>query len=106
MGNNSQEGNRRVHLAQEEDAQSDQGARENADPERGVSLMFNRTLLKTIIDQEPPQRKTLFRTLFEVKGKVCKVIVDSSSNENITSIEMVEKLGFNKLPHPNPYKVS
>ena len=48
MGHNNEEGDRRVHLAQEEDAQSDQGVRGNVDPERGESLMFNRTLLKTI----------------------------------------------------------
>ena len=63
MGNNNQEGNRRVHLAQEEDAQSDQVARGNADPKRGESLMFNITLLNTITKKEAPQRKTLFRTL-------------------------------------------
>ena len=96
----------RVHLAQEEFAQSDQGARGNSDPERGESLMFNRTLLKTVTKKEPPQRKTLFRTLCKARGKVCKVIVDSSSTNNIASIEIVEKLGLKKLPHPNPYKVS
>ena len=93
-------------MVQEEDAQSDQGARGNADLERGESLMFNRTLLKTVTKKEPPQRKTLFRTLYKVKGKVCKVIIDSSSTDNIASVEMVENLGLKKLPHPNPYKVS
>ena len=88
-------------MAQEEDAQSDQGARGNADPKRGESLMFNRTLLKTVTKQEPPQRKTLFKTLYKVRGKVYKVIVDSSSTDSIASIEMVEKLGLKKLPHPN-----
>ena len=96
----------RIHFAKEEDAQSDQGARGNADLERGESLMFNRTLLKIFIEKEPPQRKTLFRTLYKVRGKVCKVIVDSDSTNNIASVEMVEKLGLKKLPHPNPYKVS
>ena len=61
-------------MAQEEDAQSDQGARGNADPERRESLMFNRTLLKTVTEKEPPQRKTLFRTLYKVRGKVCKLL--------------------------------
>ena len=93
-------------MAQEEDAQSDQGARGNADLERGESLMFNKTLLKTIIEQEPPQRKTLFRTLCKVRGKVYKVIVDFGSTDNIASVEMVENLGLKKLPHPNPYQVS
>ena len=106
MGTNIQEGNRRVHLAQEEDAQSDQGARGNADPERGESLMLNRTLLKTVTEQEPPQRNIFFGALYKVRGKIYKVIVDSSSTDNIALVEMVEKLGLKKLPHPNPYKVS
>ena len=93
-------------MAQEEDAQSDQGVRGNVDKERRESLLFNRTLLKTVTEQEPPQRKTLFRTLCKVRGKVYKVIVDSGSTNNIASVEMVEKLVLKKLPHPNPYKVS
>ena len=93
-------------MAQGEDAQSDQGERGNVDLERGESLVFNRTLLKTITEQEPPQRNTLFRTLCKVRGRVCKVIVDSNSTDNIASVEMVEKLVLKKLPHPNPYKVS
>ena len=93
-------------MAEEEDVQSDQWARGNANPEREESLTFNRTLVKTVTEQEPPQRKTLFRTLCKVRGKVYKVIVDSNSTNNIASVEMVEKLGLKKLPHPNPYKVS
>ena len=93
-------------MAQEEDAQSDQGVRGNADPERGESLMFNRTLLKTVTEQEPSQRNTFFGTLCKVRGKVYKVIVNSDSTDNIASVEMLEKLGLKKLPHPNPYKVS
>ena len=50
MGGNNQEGDRRIHLAQEEDAQSDQGVRGNVDLERGESLMFNRTLLKIVVE--------------------------------------------------------
>ena len=68
--------------------------------------MFNRTLLKTVTQQELPQRNTSFKTLYKVRGKVCKVIVDSSSTDNIALVEMVKKLGLKKLTHPNPYKVS
>ena len=93
-------------MAQEEDAQSDQGARGNVDLDRGESLMFNRTLLKTVTEQEPPQRNKFFRTLCKVRGKVYKVIVDFSLTDNIASVEMVEKLELKKFPHPNPYKVS
>ena len=57
MGSNSQDGEKRIHLAQEEDAQSEQGARGNADLERGESLMFNRSLLKVVTKQESPQER-------------------------------------------------
>lgn len=34
------------------------------------------------------------------------MIIDSSSTNNLVSLEMVEKLGLEKLVHPTPYKVS
>lgn len=67
--------------------------------------MFQRTLLKVPTTKEPPQRKTLFRTTCKVSGKVCRVIMDSGSMNNLAPTEMVNKLGLKKLPHPYPYKV-
>ena len=55
---------------------------------------------------EPQQRKSLFRTTCKVKGKVCKLIVDSSSTNNLDSMELVDKLKLQKTPHPSPYKAS
>ena len=52
------------------------------------------------------QRNSLFRTTCKTKGKVCKVIVDSGSTDNLVSTDMVEKLEMNTTTHPNPYKVS
>ena len=34
------------------------------------------------------------------------MVIDSGSADNLVSIEMVEKLGFNMVKHPTPYKVS
>ncbi|XP_059070715.1 uncharacterized protein LOC131860330 [Cryptomeria japonica] len=105
----SQQGERRVQLAQEDDHQSTTSylaaSSRLADPVIGECIMFNRSLL-TPISKEPPQRKSLFWTTCLVNGKVCKVIVDSGSTENLVSTEMIEKLGLKKIPHPNPYKVS
>lgn len=39
-------------------------------------------------------------------GKVCKVIVDSGSADNIIVEEVVKKLNLTKVPHNNPYKVT
>ena len=41
-----------------------------------------------------------------MKGKLCKVIIDSGSTDNIISVEAVNKLGLERLPHSCPYKVS
>lgn len=70
----------------------------------GENLMMRITLLKVPQHKEPPQRKTLFKTICKAHGKICKVIVDSSSTKNLVSVEMVEKLKLKKLPHANPYK--
>lgn len=107
---NTSGGDRRVQLTQEEDCQSMTSYHTTTyrpvDPEQGVSLMFNRTLLQLLCPKEPPQIKNLFRTHCKVLGMICKVIVDSSSIENLVSNTMIDKLGLKKIPHPNPYRVS
>ena len=50
------------------------------------------------------QRHSIFRTKCKCKNKVCKVIVDSGSFENIISVEMVEKLNLPRVPHDLPYR--
>jgi hypothetical protein len=52
------------------------------------------------------QRNSLFRTTCKTKDKVCKVIVDSGSIDNLISTDLVEKLELEKTDHPSPYKVS
>ena len=75
--------------------------------ETGESLMMNKVLLKPEKEQAKlSQRKSLFRTTCKVKGKCCKMVIDSGSAENIVSIDMVEKLRLKKTKHPVPYKVS
>ena len=76
-------------------------------PEKGESLVLNKVLLKLAKKiVEPPQRKTLFRTVCKVQGKCCQMIVDSGSTDNFVSTEVVEKLKLKTLKHPTPYKVS
>jgi hypothetical protein len=40
-----------------------------------------------------------------VNKKVCDVIIDSGSSENIISKNMVAKLGLKTERHPSPYKI-
>lgn len=42
----------------------------------------------------------------KARDKCCKLIIDNGSTDNLVSIEMVDKLGLKKIPHPTPYRVS
>jgi hypothetical protein len=80
---------------------------EAEDAEGGRSLMMRKVLLKPEKEPENPvQRDSLFRTACKTKDRVCKVIVDSGSTDNLVSTEMVEKLELETVTHPSPYKVS
>jgi hypothetical protein len=69
--------------------------------------MMRKILLKPEKEAENPvQRNSLFRTACKTKDRVCKVIVDSGSTDNLVSTEMVEKLELETVAHPSPYKVS
>jgi hypothetical protein len=52
------------------------------------------------------QRTRLFWTACKTKDRVCKVIVDSGSMDNLISTEIVEKLELKMTDHPSPYRVS
>jgi len=76
-------------------------------PQTGESLLLKKVLLKSEKEVvEPAKRKALFKTMCKVKGKCCKVIIDSRSTDNLESTELVKKLNLNKVKHPTPYKVS
>lgn len=70
----------------------------------GLSLVVQRLLYapKQEIDS---QRHNIFRTKCTVNQRVCDLIIDSGSTENIVSKEMVEKLKLSKEQHPMPYKI-
>ena len=40
------------------------------------------------------QRTSLFRTCCKSGGKICKVIIDGGSIDNLVAEEMVQKLGL------------
>jgi hypothetical protein len=75
--------------------------------EGGRSLMMHKVLLTPGKEvEESSQRTRLFRTACKTKDRVCKVIVDNGSTDNLVSTEMVEKLELEIIDHPSPYKVS
>ena len=62
--------------------------------------MMKKVLLKQEPETEkPPQRNSLFRTTYKMRDRVCKVIIDSESTDNLVSTEMVEKLEMEMVAH-------
>ena len=58
-----------------------------------TSLVLRKVLLKPEAEVEKPMhRNSLFKTACKTKDRVCKVIIDSGSTDNLVSIEMVENL--------------
>ncbi|KAL9275453.1 hypothetical protein AKJ16_DCAP13225 [Drosera capensis] len=51
-------------------------------------------------------RNNIFHTKRTSGGKVCSMIIDGGSCENVVSTIMVEKLGLKTKEHPQPYKLS
>ena len=54
--------------------------------------MFRRVILKEPSKEEPKQRRALIRDKCKMKGKVCKVILDLGSTNNVISKEATQKL--------------
>jgi hypothetical protein len=80
---------------------------EAEDAEDGKYLMLRKVLLNQEPEVEKPvQRNNFFGTAYKIKYRVCKVIIDSGSIDNLVSTEMVEKLELETTAHPTPYKVS
>ena len=70
----------------------------------GRSLVIQRLLLKPRVDYSG-QRNEIFRAHCTISKRVCDLIVDSGSVENITSKSLVSKLGLKTEKHPSPYKI-
>jgi hypothetical protein len=53
--------------------------------------------------EERGSHDKLFHTKAVVRDRVCALTIDHWSSINVASIEMVEKLGLPRTPHPQPY---
>ena len=102
----SQNGERRVAYVQEDNVSMNSPEVQLMTEAQGENLMLRRTLLKESLKEDTTQRRALFQVQCKVKGKLCKVIIDSSFIDNIISLEAVNKLKLERLPHSCPYKVS
>jgi hypothetical protein len=71
----------------------------------GEALVVCRSLNAQVVEEEKGQRHNLFHTRCLVNSKLCRVIVDSGSYNNIASTEMVERLQLQTRRHPHPYRM-
>ncbi|GLU23899.1 hypothetical protein SLE2022_398740 [Rubroshorea leprosula] len=102
-----------IHEASEDEAEKEQNdetespqlEEELIPADHGESLVVRRSLHATITKDEDWLRHNIFHTRCTSRGKVCNVIIDSGSCENVVSNYMVEKLGLPVKDHPHPYKL-
>jgi len=62
-------------------------------------------LSSQMIKEEQNQCCDLFRTMFIVTDRRCRVIIDGDTCNNLVSSELVEKLSLTTEPHPHPYYI-
>nr|CAD1839672.1 unnamed protein product [Ananas comosus var. bracteatus] len=72
----------------------------------GEALVIRRALSATPVKEDDWLRNNIFHTRCTSHGKVCNVIIDGGSCENVVSTTMVEKLQLPMEKHPQPYKLS
>ena len=73
--------------------------------DHGELLIVRRSLHTAPVKEESWLRHNIFHTRCTTLGKVCDVIIDSGSCENVVSSYMVDKLKLSTQPHPHPYKL-
>ncbi|KAJ9544035.1 hypothetical protein OSB04_023742 [Centaurea solstitialis] len=78
-------------------------------PDQGEALVSQRVLSVTPATNSDDTlwlRNNIFRTKCTAKGKVCSLIIDGGSCENMVASSMVEKLALSVEPHPEPYQLT
>ena len=69
----------------------------------------NATVATTKIQKEEPEdseeEERLFHSQMWVKGSLLQFIVDSGSQKNLISAEVVKQLGLLTTAHPQPYTI-
>jgi hypothetical protein len=72
----------------------------------GEMLVIRRVLNFSLVQDDVWLRNNIFHTRCTSHGKVCDVIIDSGSCENVVSENMVQKLPLKTEKHPKLYKLS
>ena len=68
--------------------------------------MIRKTFLAPKLNYEEDWLRTnIFYTTCSIGGRVCSMIIDGGSCENVVSQEVVNKLKLTTQDHPQPYKL-
>nr|GEZ73073.1 reverse transcriptase domain-containing protein [Tanacetum cinerariifolium] len=89
--------------------ESDEPSDELVYLDRGEALVIQRLLNVDVSKSDDDNswlRNNIFRTKCTSKGKICNMIIDGGSCENVVSTYMVEKLGMKMEDHPEPYQLT
>jgi hypothetical protein len=96
-------------VAEVKASKSNVGSYSNPEPERGRWIIDAKpsATISTTKPQlgeldEPKEGEHLFHSKIWVKGTPLHFIVDSSSQKNLISIEVVKWLALPAMPHPQP----
>jgi hypothetical protein len=54
---------------------------------------------------DPEEGESIFHSQMWVKGTLLHFIVDSRSQKNLISAEVIKQLGLSTTPHPQPYNI-
>ncbi|XP_024016125.1 uncharacterized protein LOC112089288 [Eutrema salsugineum] len=73
--------------------------------DQGLLLVIRRNFLLPQGIEESWLRTNIFRSTCTIRGKVCRMIVDSGSLTNVISEDAAAKLALFTEPHPAPYKL-
>ena len=79
----------------------------DSDKEEGLALVMKKTLLAPKQqEQEDWLRSNIFHTTCNISGRICNLVIDGGSYENVVSEKVVDKLGLKTVDHPHPYKLT
>lgn len=70
------------------------------------NLVIQRTMLSPKEAIGDWRRNNIFKIKCTSHGRLCNLIIDGGSCENLISHEMVKKLNLKVQPHPKPYRIA
>jgi hypothetical protein len=99
-------------VAEVKSFESEAGSDSESEPEKGRRIIDTKSIAivaTTMIHpgepDEPVEGECLFHSQMWVKGTSLHFIVDSDSQKNLISAEVVKKLALSTMPHSQPYTI-